>query len=811
MLKALFPSLNDIGISTKVRSGLAAILLLAIVTGGAAAGAILLLTERTSVSEQATAALAELQDVAAAREDFLKTRSPDHAADVETGLAEFRGKLSDLGSSVPKETRSGQDLVAITGASEEFEKVFSQVRQVVADQTDQLDLVSGTSSTLFDLAVAINASVTESQKEISGGARVARFVQDAARLADETAAAMQEISVGIDDQLRNPASVSAPEDVAAQLERYASKLSRHIDSFNMIDVPDLSSDNISELVKQAQALAGIVAQAGGTIDGLRTQETAIHAIRETIAVTATKLRLQALALLDGQLKTATSNQRKLLKINDISQLSSSLSKGALSAKLGTIEFLSGQPGTIPQEVLDQSAVLQDVAKNLKRHTRMLPDAKDAIESMPEAIVSFETAFQGLVQSKATVEQNIATLNGIMTDIRSMITSIAADQSLEVRDASSLALWTIGVTLLIAVIAGFGVAFVLNWAITLPILSITRTLSGLADGNTNVAVDGTERGDEIGQISRTVQVFKDNAVERERLQVLSQQEEQIQQQRQDTIDGLIEQFRSTSQGLVSLVEGTASDLKDTSKSMAQNAEDSSSHAQDTSEASREALQNVQSVASASEELTASIAEISRQVSQAVAVIESGAKRTRATNELVGGLAAAANKIDEVTALIQKIAEQTNLLALNATIEAARAGDAGKGFAVVAAEVKDLAQQTKTASVEISSQIGAIQEATNESVSAIAEITDNMEEVIQYTSSIASAVEQQGSATAEISRNVQQAAQSTASASGHVSELSAAVDQNTRSANSVLQASGSLTEKTDSLRAEVETFLTKVANA
>ncbi|WP_311774237.1 MULTISPECIES: methyl-accepting chemotaxis protein [unclassified Nostoc] len=100
----------------------------------------------------------------------------------------------------------------------------------------------------------------------------------------------------------------------------------------------------------------------------------------------------------------------------------------------------------------------------------------------------------------------------------------------------------------------------------------------------------------------------------------------------------------------------------------------------------------------------------------------------------------------------IAGQTNLLALNATIEAARAGDAGRGFAVVANEVKELAKQTANATEDISQRIEAIQTDTTSAVQAITQITDIINQINDFQSTIASAIEEQTTTTNEISRNI-----------------------------------------------------------
>jgi methyl-accepting chemotaxis protein len=149
--------------------------------------------------------------------------------------------------------------------------------------------------------------------------------------------------------------------------------------------------------------------------------------------------------------------------------------------------------------------------------------------------------------------------------------------------------------------------------------------------------------------------------------------------------------------------------------------------------------------------------------------------------VDTLGHASAEIGDVVKLITSIAQQTNLLALNATIEAARAGDSGKGFAVVAGEVKELAQQTAKATDDITDRIAAIQVSSQSAASAVSQIQEVIEQVNEFSTTIASAVEEQSATTAEMSRAVTDAAggsSQVARALSAVAEVSTATSSSAR---------------------------------
>ncbi|WP_417686477.1 methyl-accepting chemotaxis protein [Roseibium sp.] len=371
-------------------------------------------------------------------------------------------------------------------------------------------------------------------------------------------------------------------------------------------------------------------------------------------------------------------------------------------------------------------------------------------------------------------------------------------------------WTIAFALLSAAIAG-AVGFAFSRSLAGRINRLSSAMVQLADGNTDVDLPGTESSDEIDVMTNTVVVFRNNELERVRLEDEQQAAIAAREAKTNQVQELIESFRHEVAGMLDAVAENSNQMRETAEGLHSIADQTAGEASGASAASEQASGNVQTVASAAEELSASIQEISRQVANTTEIVAGAVQNAEQTNTKIGGLADAAQKIGDVVSLISAIAEQTNLLALNATIEAARAGDAGKGFAVVASEVKELATQTAKATEEISSQIAEVQAATKEAVEAISLITETMGEVNEYTGSIASAVAEQGAATNEISANVQEAAQGTRNVAQTMVNISDKVRDTSSSASQVLESSSVVNVRANELRTTVDRFLTAVAAA
>ncbi len=345
---------------------------------------------------------------------------------------------------------------------------------------------------------------------------------------------------------------------------------------------------------------------------------------------------------------------------------------------------------------------------------------------------------------------------------------------------------------LVLLAAGGMAVAIGRTISGPVTRLSKATSSLASGDLDTDVPECGRGDEIGQLANAVQVFKELAIESEKMRSEAQKhledsnrmnEEQLrlQQEADETRKELMEKEKDAAEqrrrevydlansfeqeigGIVQLLQGVVEEVGATSTDLTTNTQTSRTECEMAAGSAEEASSNAQTVASAAEELIASIGEISHQLSSSREASAEAVELINTTDVAVSSLADQAEQISRITNLITDIAEQTNLLALNATIEAARAGESGRGFAVVASEVKALATQTGKAATEIGDQIVSVQEQTEATVERIRNVKDMVHSNDSVTSSIAVAVEEQGTATQEIVRNIQEAASGTADVS------------------------------------------------
>ncbi|MBK8174994.1 MAG: nitrate- and nitrite sensing domain-containing protein [Rhodospirillales bacterium] len=356
---------------------------------------------------------------------------------------------------------------------------------------------------------------------------------------------------------------------------------------------------------------------------------------------------------------------------------------------------------------------------------------------------------------------------------------------------------IGATIIALMTIGFALAMART--VTAPISAIVATIRRLSEGDTDVKVVGANRRDEIGAIARALKVFRDNAVEKVRLEGERQETEARNlADRNNAVMEMANRIERETKDSVTHVQDEAKRMAGVSAEMSRLTEQTGVNAQHVAAASNEMLTIAETVAAAAEELAASSDDIRRLASTVGDISRSATGEAQRAAQTISTLVEAANNVGSVLDLIKEIADKTNLLALNATIEAARAGEAGRGFAVVATEVKMLADQTAKATDKINSQVHGMRVASSDSATAIKEVSRVIDEVAQIASDVVSSVEQQREATQEISVNMQQNAQSSREVTERISDVSDAAKASSELAGGVLQTSEALQASVAALR-------------
>ncbi len=504
----------------------------------------------------------------------------------------------------------------------------------------------------------------------------------------------------------------------------------------------------------------------------------------------------------------------------------------IDSQVGSIRRSKGQ-----LLMATNQAQLDDTQKSVKKYEDMLaqtmkdyealistPEEKAAYEIFKKSMETYELASEKTFELLKNGDKELATEN-FLVDGRAKFFDVAKATSTLVKmnqDGADAAKKKaekvshqaiifissiVGLALLIAIIMGY----TLIRSISVPITKISGVMNELADAKWDTTVPYQDHKDEIGLMSRSVNVFAKNGKEAEQMRNAAAKEQQVKEQRAKQMEAYISEFEQSVSTVTKGLAAASTEMQASARTMSTIAEQTTEQSGSVASAATQASSNVQTVASASEELSASISEISKQMSRAADVANHAVSQAEVTNEKMQTLSEAAQKISEVIQMINEIASQTNLLALNATIEAARAGEAGKGFAVVASEVKNLASETEKATEGISAQVSNMQEISRQAVSAIHEISETINQISSISVAVSSAVEEQGSATQEISRNVQEAARGTEEVTVNITAVTQAATETGSAAGEVLSAAEELAHMTNDLTNQVEKFLGRVRAA
>lgn len=388
--------------------------------------------------------------------------------------------------------------------------------------------------------------------------------------------------------------------------------------------------------------------------------------------------------------------------------------------------------------------------------------------------------------------------------------------------------TINYTLVIFAVltlAGMALAvYVAQAGIATPLTKLHRRMVALAKGDTADAVDGLDRRDEVGQMASAVSVFRDNAIDRARLEAQAEADRNLtdseraehEAQRAEEAAHLNRAVQALGDGLKRLADGdlitridtefvahldalrrdfnnSLSKLNEAMQAVGANARainaganEIRGSADELSKRTEQQAASVEETAAALEQITTTVKDAAKraeEASQLVAHTRAGAERS---GEIVRNAVSAMQQIEKSSAeigniigVIDDIAFQTNLLALNAAVEAARAGEQGRGFAVVATEVRNLAQRSASAAKEIKGLINDSvdkvkvgSELVDESGQTLSEIMESVKKVTDIVAEIAAASEEQSAGIEQVNNAVSQMDNVTQQNAALVEEASAA---------------------------------------
>ena len=357
-------------------------------------------------------------------------------------------------------------------------------------------------------------------------------------------------------------------------------------------------------------------------------------------------------------------------------------------------------------------------------------------------------------------------------------------------------------------------FIISQKVVAPIRRLAGTIHGLASEKGVVEVPHLNQRDEIGDIARAVDTFRQAVVsaEQEKAVAASQATEALGVGLASLADGdltieLNGSFPVTYAKLQSDFNEAAASLRKALSGVSQSvyginngASDIRQASDDLSQRTEQQAASLEETAAAMDEITSTVRSTAERANQADVAVrvardeaeQSGAVVRRAVDAM-GGIERTSNEISEIISVIDGIAFQTNLLALNAGVEAARAGDAGKGFAVVASEVRALAQRSAEAAKDVktritasSSQVAVGVELVGETGKALDRIIGKIGEINRLVSEIAASAEQQATGLLQINTAVSEM-------DGVTQQNAAMVEQATAAASSLASEVGEMTRQ------------------
>jgi len=387
------------------------------------------------------------------------------------------------------------------------------------------------------------------------------------------------------------------------------------------------------------------------------------------------------------------------------------------------------------------------------------------------------------------------------------TADAKKQSAEMSTSVATAALTLLGVALVAIAGSMGIAiFVTRSQIAGPLGNLQDTMRALAGGQNHVDVPGTERGDEVGTMAKSVLVFKEAALRQEELAEAKKRADAAQQIVVETLEDRLGKLASGDltatietrfdpeyEGLKQNFNAAVSSLRELITAVIESAETISTGSAEIAQASEDLARRTEGAAASLEETSAAVHQMDQRIKAtaaastktveratgAIGVVDSGRSVADEAMQAMSRVSESAKGIDNVIEGLDKIAFQTRVLAMNAAVEAGRAGEAGRGFAVVADLVSALAMRAEEEAGRARDQLTATQTDINAAVdmvrrvdSALGAIVGDVNEVHSLLETMAQDNQVQATAVTQVATAVNSIDQTTQQNAAMVEETSAA---------------------------------------
>ena len=715
-----------------------------------------------------------------------------------------------------------QSRQALVAAIEDQEKGLAVLNGVLAGQVQTADLsaltglpteMRGHAAALWDgkrrreeldagLTAAVAALQAESQQivkqvdfvrtDLSGKERFAKELLFDASAFKSLLDRLGKLRVGVQ-------MAFTPEEQLAEAKLYLGPMQK-----DLAKAEEIASSKgkvlVADVATAIQKVEAILTNSGP--DDARAQELG-RVLAELVEIEQ-KITLQAAKNSDiaadrfVSLDKLVGEQKELMALVDTAALDIATLELRVQQMLGSLDDQSRSV------VIGDAGRLQNVAARISELGAKNSALRDFPQKVAPHLASITENSQARLDAARDWRQNRlaanASVSAAMESLRNFVSQAQEIGREDSERSATISVITMVVGTLLAVIGGL----MLIETLRAPLKRITSVMSRLASGDLSVPIEGRNRGDEIGDMVRSVTVFRDAALENKRLEgeaeaARARSEHESAQRAHERARVEADQ-RSALEALSSVLEALANgqlnvsmddDLPADFVAMA-------STYNEAVEALRATLEDVRAASSdinaGTENLAVSADDLARRTEQQAAALEEsvralshlsdvvrttadGAGRTaqsvqsardharqsgvvvRKAVEAMAEISRSSDKISTIIGVIDEIAFQTNLLALNAGVEAARAGEAGRGFAVVAQEVRDLAQRCANAAKEIKTlisvsggQVRSGVELVENTGAALQSIIDQVEEVQSLVESISAATREQATGISEVTSAV-----------------------------------------------------------